>query len=97
MVLPPKYEAVAVVQVGQIGQVGQVAQVQVGQATPLPVEPPTQLSIERMKTPAFQMAVAEKVGNQDWIDDLARSSSATAKYLTLQLVKATVVPGACAA
>ena len=40
------------------------------------------------------MVVAEKVGNQAWIDDLARSSSATAKYLTLQLVKASVVPGA---
>ena len=91
IVLPPKYEAVAVVQVGQVGQVAQVGQV--GQATPLPVEPPTQ-SIERMKTPAFQMVVAEKVGNQAWIDDLARSSSATAKYLTLQLVKASVVPGA---
>ncbi len=36
MVLPPKYEAVAVVQVGQVGQVGQAAS--------LPVEPARQAS-----------------------------------------------------
>ena len=88
MLLPSKYEAVAIVQVGQFVQIEQI-----GQTTSLPVEPPTQ-AIERMKTPAFQMAVAEKLGDKTWAEDLLHSSSATAKYLTLQLVKASVVPGA---
>jgi uncharacterized protein involved in exopolysaccharide biosynthesis len=85
IVLPPKYEAVAVVQVGQVGQVGQSAA--------LPSEPPTQ-TIERMKTPSFQRGVAEVLGDQIWIDELSRSSAATSKYLSLQLLKASVVPGA---
>ena len=76
--IAPKYEAVAVVQVGQVGQVGQ--------ATPLPVEPPTQ-AIERMKTPSFQMTVAERVGNQAWVDDLRVSTAATSKYLKAQVIK----------
>ncbi len=88
--IQPKYEAVAVVQVGQTGQVGQVAQVGlVGQVTTLPVEP-TQLSVERMKTPTFQMAVAQGAGIQDWIDALRRSATAGNDYLSLQVSKATV-------
>ena len=88
--IPPKYEAVAVVQVGQTGQVGQVAQVGlIGQVTTLPVEP-TQLSVERMKTPTFQMAVAQGAGIQDWIDALRRSATAGNDYLSLQVSKATV-------
>jgi len=81
VVLPPKYEAVAVVQVGQVGQVGQN-----GQATPLPVELSAQ-SLERMKTPTFQMAVAERIGNKAWINDLQVSTAATSKYLKAQLIK----------
>ena len=88
--IPPKYEAVAVVQVGQTGQVGQVAQVGlIGQVTTLPVEP-TQLSVERMKTPTFQLAVAQGAGIQDWIDALRRSATAGSDYLSLQVSKATV-------
>jgi len=88
--ISPKYEAVAVVQVGQTGQVGQVAQVGlVGQVTTLPVEP-TQLSVERMKTPTFQMAVAKGAGIDDWIDALRRSATAGSDYLSLQVSKATV-------
>lgn len=88
--IPPKYEAVAVVQVGQTGQVGQVAQVGlVGQVTTLPVEP-TQLSVERMKTPTFQLAVAQGAGIQDWIDALRRSATAGSDYLSLQVSKATI-------
>ena len=79
VVLPPKYEAVAVVQVGQVAS--------------FPVEPVTQ-AVERMKTPAFQTTVAQASGNQEWIDALQRSTNATAKYLSLQIVKATVVAGA---
>ena len=47
-----------------------------------------------MKTPAFQTAVAQALGNQEWIDALQRSTNATAKYLSLQVMKATVVAGA---
>ena len=91
--ISPKYEAVAVVQVGQTGQVGQVAQVGlVGQVTTLPVEP-TQLSVERMKTPTFQMVVAQGAGIDDWIDALRRSATAGSDYLSLQVSKATVGVG----
>ena len=83
--IPPTYEAVAVVQVGQVGQVEKIGQV--GQAAPLPVEPPAQ-SVERIKTPTFQMAQAERLGNQDWINDLRLSSNATTKYIRAQVLKA---------
>ncbi len=53
-----------------------------------PVEPPVQ-AVERMKTPAFQTAVAQALGDQTWLDALQRSANATAKYLVPQLVKAT--------
>ena len=74
MILPPKFEALVVVQVGQV--------------ISTPVEPPVQ-AVERMKTPAFQTAVAQALGDQTWLDALQRSANATAKYLVPQLVKAT--------
>jgi len=87
---PAKYEAVAVVQVGQVGQVGQLGQVgQDGQVTSHPVEPASQ-TIERMKTSAFQLGVAEKLGNQAWIADLRASANATGKYISPQLMKGTI-------
>ena len=85
--IPPKFEAVAVVQVGQVGQPGQP-----GQAVNVAVEPATQ-AVERMKTPAFQLKVAETTGNQAWADDLMQSSAATSKYIVLQIVKATATSG----
>jgi LPS O-antigen subunit length determinant protein (WzzB/FepE family) len=89
----PKYEAVALVQVGQVGQVGQVAQVGlVGQVSSLPVEPTQQVS-ERMKTPTFQMAIAQATRNQSWIDLLTRSGGAAGDYLTLSIAKATIGQG----
>jgi len=88
--IPPKYEAVAVVQVGQVGQVGQVAQIGlVGQVSSVALEP-TQQVVERMKTPTFQMAVAQGVGNQDWIDALSRSGGSAVDFLTLQVAKGTM-------
>ena len=81
MNLPPKYEAVAVVQVGQVGQVGQV------KVTGQPVEPPVQ-AVERMKTPAFQRRVAEVLGDQKWLDEVAHSGAT--KDISLQVIKATV-------
>jgi hypothetical protein len=80
-VLPPKYEAVAV---GQVGQAGMV----VGS----PIEPVTQ-TVERMKSPGFQLKVAKAAGVQEWVDDLQRSTGAATKYFTLQIIKSTENPG----
>ena len=82
VLIPPKYEAVAVVQVGQVGQVGQI------KVSGQPVETPIQ-AVERMKTPAFQRRVAEALGDQEWLEDISQSSSGVTKDLTLQLIKAT--------
>jgi uncharacterized protein involved in exopolysaccharide biosynthesis len=79
--IPPKYEAVALVQVGQVGQVGQV------RVAGQPVEPPVQ-AVERMKAPAFQRRVAEALGDQKWLHEVARIGAT--KDLALQVVKATV-------
>jgi uncharacterized protein involved in exopolysaccharide biosynthesis len=69
-VVPNQYEAMAVVQVGQMGQVGQVGQVGlVGQISFTPAEPPAQ-AVERMKSPAFQLAVAKAVGDERWLNAL---------------------------
>lgn len=78
VLIQPKYEAVAVVQVGQVGQVGQA---------PLPIEAPAQ-SVERLKTASFQMTVAERIGHNTWVNDLRNSTTATTKYLKAQLIKA---------
>jgi LPS O-antigen subunit length determinant protein (WzzB/FepE family) len=93
MILPPKYEAVAVVQVAQVGQITYAQLGQVMQIPSLNVEPATQ-AVERMKTPAFQTTVAKSLANQAWIDDLQQSANATARYLSLQLIKATSAQGA---
>ena len=87
---PAKYEAVAVVQVGQVGQVRQVDQGgQMVEVTSHPVEPASQ-TIERMKTSAFQLGVAEKLGTQAWVADLRASTNATGKYISPQLMKGTI-------
>jgi len=87
---PAKYEAVAVVQVGQVGQVRQVDQGgQMVEVTSHPVEPASQ-TIERMKTSAFQLGVAEKLGTQTWVADLRASTNATGKYISPQLMKGTI-------
>ena len=81
VILPPKYEAVAIVQVGQVGQVGQV------KVSSQPVEPPIQ-AIERMKTPAFQRRVAESLGDKQWLDEVSHLGAT--KDIVLQVIKATV-------
>lgn len=91
---PPQYEAVAIVQVGQIGQIGPIGQANgpLSLAPSLPVEPPAN-AVERIKTAAFQSGVAERLGNQAWIDALRSSSSASGpKYLSAQVLKSTVDP-----
>jgi uncharacterized protein involved in exopolysaccharide biosynthesis len=64
--IPPKYEAVAVVQVGQVGQVGQIValgEMQRNRSVQLaqPVESAVQ-AVERMKITAFQSRVSERAG-----------------------------------
>jgi len=88
--IPPRYEAVALVQVGQVGQVGQVAQLGlVGQVSSVALEP-TQQVVERMKTPTFQAAVARGVGNQSWLESIARADGSASGYLTPSVAKATM-------
>lgn len=82
ILLAPKYEAVAVVQVGQVGQVGQAA--------PLQVEAPSQ-AIERLKSSSFQLSVAEDLGDQEWKELLLSSSAATTRHLAVQVMKTTPV------
>lgn len=72
--IPPKYEAVAVLQVGKVAGA--------------PVEAVVN-AVERMKTSSFQFGVAERLGHQAWTDDLLSSFSSGGKHLSLQVVKAT--------
>lgn len=85
VLIPPKYEAVAVVQVGQVGQVGQV------RVSGQPVEPPVQ-AVERMKTAAFQRRLAEALDDQEWLQSIARSPSGSTKTLSPQVIRGTVGP-----
>lgn len=94
----PQYEAVAIVQVGQIGQIGPIGQTQgplshgpLSLAPSLPVEPPAN-AVERIKTAAFQSSVAERLGNHTWLDALRGASGATTRFLSAQVLKATVDP-----
>jgi len=82
LVIPPNFEAVAVIQVGQVGQVGQV------NVSGQPVEPPVQ-TIERMKSPTFQRRVAQALGDQQWLDDITRVGPGATKVLSLQVIKGT--------
>lgn len=86
--IPPKYEAVALIQVGQVGQLGQLGQVKMGGH---PVEPPA-AAVERMRAPSFQRRVAEAVNDQGWLQDIERSATATTKTFALQVIKGTVGP-----
>lgn len=79
-VLPPQYEAVALVQVGQVGQVGQV--------TSVPVEQPLQ-AIERMRTGSFKYEAAKSSGYAPWIEISGHSTKAGSTFFSLQLVKNT--------
>ena len=87
-VTPPRYEAVAIVQVGQVGQAGQAGQAGQGKVNSSPVEAPIQ-TVERMKTPAFQRRVAEALGDREWLGNIARSNSGMTNDLALQIIKAT--------
>jgi uncharacterized protein involved in exopolysaccharide biosynthesis len=80
VIVPAKYEALAVVQVGLLGQVGK------GEVVGQPVEPPSQ-ALERMKTAAFHRRVAEALGDQEWLDDIQRTGETS--QIVFQLVKAT--------
>ncbi|WP_291993468.1 Wzz/FepE/Etk N-terminal domain-containing protein [Candidatus Accumulibacter sp. ACC003] len=86
VLIAPKYEALALVQVGLVGEVTQFGPP--GVLSSRPAEPVPQ-AIERMKTPAFQLRVARSLNRQDWIDALQRSAGAGNEFLTLQLSRDT--------
>lgn len=59
-ILPPKYEASAIVRVGQVGLVGQVGQVGQGITGATMIETLPDV-VERIQSPAFRRAVADKL------------------------------------
>ena len=66
-VTPDQYQAMAVVQVAKVGQLAQAAQAGMGrQVSSMPAEPAAQ-AVERMKSPAFQLAVAKALDDQRWM------------------------------
>lgn len=70
--LPDKFEAVAIIQVGQVSSVL--------------VEQPS-LAVERIGSPAFQLAVAQQLKDGTWIQALSESSVAAASPLAVQVMK----------
>ena len=86
--IPPKYEAVAVVQIGLIGSPGKEIQ----GANSVAVEPPSQ-AVERMKTPAFQRKAAAMADDQAWQENLATAGSAGTDDLRPQVIKGTIAQG----
>lgn len=77
--LPPKYEAIAVVQVGQVAGA--------------PIEQPV-VAVERIKTPAFQLRTAKAMGDEKWLSNLMDSVSGSSKDLSVQVLKSTAAQGA---
>lgn len=88
MLIPPKYEAVAVIQIGLIGSPGKEIQ----GANSVAVEPPSQ-AVERMKTPAFQQRSAAAAGDQAWKERLSVYGTGGTDDLRLQVIKGTVAQG----
>jgi len=91
LLLPEKYEAVAVIQVGQIGQVDQVGQIDQVKVNAQPVEHPVQ-AVERMKAPAFQLRVAKASSDDELLRAITSSPSGGVRVLSLQVIKGTVGP-----
>lgn len=87
VLIPPTYEAVAVIQIGIIGSPSNN-----GVNSSVAVEPPSQ-AVERMKTPAFQRRVAARAGDQAWQDSLSNAGSAGTDDIRLQVMKGTVAQG----
>lgn len=86
--IPPKYEAVAVIQIGLIGSPGREIQ----GVNSVAVEPPSQ-AVERMRTPAFQIRAASAAGDLAWQENLSVSNSGATDDLRLQVIKGTVAQG----
>ena len=94
VLIPNQYEAVAVVQVGQVGEVGLV-----GQAGRLggsqSVEPAAQV-VERVKLSAFQLKLAMRVEDQEWVNELNYAAASASQRIFPQVIKATSTPGGAA-
>jgi hypothetical protein len=87
--IPPKYEAVAVVQVGQIGQIGQIValgEMQRNRSVQLaqPVESAVQ-AVERMKITAFQSRVSERAGVVGQLIPQVIKATATEQFPLIEL------------
>ena len=91
---PNQYEAVAIVQVGQVGEVGLTGQSgRTGGS--VAVEPAAQV-VERVKLPAFQLKIAEHIGDQDWARELNYAAASASQRLYPQVIKATSTPAGAA-
>lgn len=88
VLIPPKYEAVAVIQIGLIGSPGKEIQ----GANSVAVEPPSQ-AVERMKTPAFQRKAASLAGDQVWQESLSTAGVSGTDDLRPQVIKGTIAQG----
>jgi hypothetical protein len=86
--IPPKYEAVAIIQIGLIGSPGKEIQ----GANSVAVEPPSQ-AVERMKTPVFQIKAANAADDQEWLENISRVGMGGTDDLRLQVIKGTVAQG----
>jgi len=89
VLIPPKYEAVAVVQVGQIGQIGQIValgEMQRNRSVQLaqPVESAVQ-AVERMKITAFQSRVSERAGVVGQLIPQVIKATATEQFPLIEL------------
>ena len=93
-ITPNQYEAVAIVQVGQVGEVGLTGQSgRTGGS--VAVEPAAQV-VERVKLPAFQLKIAEHIGDQDWASELNYAAASAPQRLFPQVIKATSTPAGAA-
>ena len=92
--IPPKYEAVVVVQMAVIGSPGKEIQGvnSVNSVNSVAVEPPSQ-AVERIKTPAFQIKTANAADDQAWLENLSRADAGGTDDLRLQVIKGTVAQG----
>ena len=94
IVIPNQYEAVAVVQVGQVGEVGLVGQAgRLGGSAS--VETAAQV-VERVKLSAFQLKLAMRVQDPEWVNELNYAASSAPQRIFPQVIKATSTPGGAA-
>lgn len=85
-----KYEAVGVIQIGRYGEIGHLGGVGFFSLGSQQLESSNQ-TIERIRSRQFQQAVAEKLGDQEWINDIEKSL--VSKNISVILLKNSGVSG----